>query len=78
MAHENDACRTLDVRIDENVEFSSLMLSSRVLNGLQKNGFKRPSPVQLKAIPFGKCGVGESFSLFNFRPKAFIKLYQIV
>eukprot|EP00794_Sanderia_malayensis_P005996 gene5996-6692_t len=49
--------RTFDIQIDENIDFSSFMLSHDVLQGLQINGFNRPSPVQLKAIPLGKCGV---------------------
>ncbi len=60
MAHRTEASkRTFDIQIDENVDFSALMLSKNVLNGLQKYGFKRPSPVQLKAIPLGKCGIGK-------------------
>ena len=26
---------------------------------LKRAGFERPSPIQLKAIPIGRCGVGE-------------------
>ncbi|XP_061175888.1 probable ATP-dependent RNA helicase DDX20 [Saccostrea echinata] len=49
--------RTGDVLINENVDFSGLLLSANVLDGLQKAGFQRPSPIQLKAIPLGRCGL---------------------
>ncbi|CAB3996574.1 probable ATP-dependent RNA helicase DDX20 [Paramuricea clavata] len=49
--------RTTDVLIDEKVDFSGLMLSSDVLEGLKSAGFERPSPIQLKAIPLGRCGL---------------------
>ncbi|KAM8988178.1 putative ATP-dependent RNA helicase DDX20 [Ara ararauna] len=38
-------------------DFGSLLLSEPVLAGLQAAGFHRPSPVQLKAIPLGRCGL---------------------
>lgn len=40
-------------------DFGSLLLSPPVLAGLEAAGFHRPSPVQLKAIPLGRCGLGE-------------------
>ncbi|XP_062604795.1 probable ATP-dependent RNA helicase DDX20 [Saccostrea cucullata] len=52
-----DKYRTGDVLINENVDFSGLLLSANVLQGLQKAGFQRPSPIQLKAIPLGRCGL---------------------
>lgn len=52
--------RTTDVLIDEKVDFSGLMLSSDVLKGLNSSGFERPSPIQLKAIPLGRCGLGKN------------------
>ncbi|XP_062572170.1 LOW QUALITY PROTEIN: probable ATP-dependent RNA helicase DDX20 [Saccostrea cucullata] len=52
-----DKYRTGDVLINENVDFSGLLLSASVLQGLQKAGFQRPSPIQLKAIPLGRCGL---------------------
>ncbi|CAG9833112.1 unnamed protein product [Diabrotica balteata] len=57
LAHqiENDS-RTKDVVVVENVTFDSLLLSEKVSKGLTKNGFKKPSPVQLKSIPLGRCG----------------------
>ncbi|KAM9369399.1 putative ATP-dependent RNA helicase DDX20 [Phaethornis superciliosus] len=38
-------------------DFGSLLLSAPVLSGLEAAGFRRPSPVQLKAIPLGRCGL---------------------
>ncbi|XP_028128439.1 probable ATP-dependent RNA helicase DDX20 [Diabrotica virgifera virgifera] len=57
LAHqiENDS-RSQDVVVVENVTFDSLLLSGKVAQGLTKNGFKKPSPVQLKSIPLGRCG----------------------
>ncbi|XP_067004623.2 probable ATP-dependent RNA helicase DDX20 [Anabrus simplex] len=48
--------RTLDICINEDVTFSGLMLSPLTLAGLSRSGFKKPSPIQLKAIPLGRCG----------------------
>ncbi|XP_046841399.1 probable ATP-dependent RNA helicase DDX20 isoform X1 [Xenia sp. Carnegie-2017] len=49
--------RTADVLINEKVDFSGLILSKDVLKGLKSAGFERPSPIQMKAIPIGRCGV---------------------
>lgn len=51
--------RTSDVLTEENinVDFSSMFLSESVTAGLQKVGFEKPSPIQLKAIPLGRCGL---------------------
>ncbi|XP_064605221.1 uncharacterized protein LOC135470297 [Liolophura sinensis] len=49
--------RTGDVLIAENVDFAGLLLSDTVLAGLSGSGFKKPSPIQLKAIPIGRCGL---------------------
>ncbi|KAK2841203.1 hypothetical protein Q7C36_012782 [Tachysurus vachellii] len=57
-AHEIDVrTRTDDVLSSGGVEFSSLLLSKAVLEGLAASGFQRPSPIQLKAIPLGRCGL---------------------
>ncbi|KAL7884837.1 hypothetical protein AOLI_G00076070 [Acnodon oligacanthus] len=57
-AHQIDArARTGDVLLSDGVAFSSLLLSRPVLDGLAASGFHRPSPVQLKAIPLGRCGL---------------------
>lgn len=50
--------RTEDVEINDNISFAEMMLSDAVLIGLTKNNFKNPSPIQLKAIPLGRCGMG--------------------
>lgn len=49
--------RTGDVLTEELVDFKSLLLSADVLKGLSSSGFERPSPIQLKAIPLGRCGL---------------------
>ncbi|PNJ46327.1 DDX20 isoform 1 [Pongo abelii] len=49
--------RTRDVLLAEPADFESLLLSRPVLEGLRAAGFERPSPVQLKAIPLGRCGL---------------------
>ena len=60
MAHRfKDKERTNDVRTTESVDFAGLLLSAPVLEGLHKAGFEVPSPIQLKAIPLGRCGLGE-------------------
>lgn len=51
--------RTGDVVLAEPADFESLLLSRPVLEGLRAAGFEKPSPVQLKAIPLGRCGLGE-------------------
>ncbi|NXA39592.1 DDX20 helicase, partial [Eudromia elegans] len=53
-----DPFRTRDVLVPGGpCDFGSLLLSAPVLAGLQAAGFQRPSPVQLKAIPLGRCGL---------------------
>ncbi|KAL7985367.1 hypothetical protein Chor_003937 [Crotalus horridus] len=49
--------RTRDVLQEGPEDFGSLLLSAPVLEGLKAAGFLRPSPVQLKAIPLGRCGL---------------------
>ncbi|XP_064327946.1 probable ATP-dependent RNA helicase DDX20 [Phalacrocorax carbo] len=50
--------RTRDVLVPGGpADFGSLLLSAPVLAGLEAAGFHRPSPVQLKAIPLGRCGL---------------------
>lgn len=51
--------RTDDVIIKETTTFESLLLQEKVLKGLKKNGFIKPSPIQLKSIPVGRCGFGK-------------------
>ncbi|CAG6021525.1 unnamed protein product [Menidia menidia] len=49
--------RTDDVLLAEGIDFGSLLLSQAVLDGLSASGFHKPSPIQLKAIPLGRCGL---------------------
>ncbi|CAJ1085070.1 probable ATP-dependent RNA helicase DDX20 [Xyrichtys novacula] len=49
--------RTDDVLLSEGIDFCSLLLSQPVLEGLSAAGFQKPSPIQLKAIPLGRCGL---------------------
>ena len=39
------------------VDFASMYLSDKVQKGLLENGYSRPSPIQLKAIPLGRLGL---------------------
>lgn len=50
--------RTKDVEITEDVSFRDMLLSPQVLAGLTKCDFVKPSPIQLRAIPIGRCGLG--------------------
>lgn len=57
-AHKlEDKERTIDIHIEENVDFNGMYLSDHVLQGLKSSGFERPSPIQLAAIPLGRCGL---------------------
>ncbi|XP_046426261.1 uncharacterized protein LOC124182713 [Neodiprion fabricii] len=56
-AHEiGSKPRTTDIEIQEDVTFFQMAVSQRVLDGLTNAGFQKPSPIQLKAIPLGRCG----------------------
>lgn len=58
-AHDlSKAPRTRDVKIQEDVIFFQMGLPDDILDGLTTAGFQRPSPIQLKAIPLGRCGFG--------------------
>ncbi|GAM18663.1 hypothetical protein SAMD00019534_018380, partial [Acytostelium subglobosum LB1] len=48
--------RTQDVISDSNIDFSEMMLSKEVLEGLAECGFLKPSPIQVHAIPLGLSG----------------------
>ncbi|XP_076064201.1 uncharacterized protein LOC143038623 [Oratosquilla oratoria] len=57
-AHNIDAkARTDDIKIQEDVDFSQMYLSDHVFQGLQQARYIRPSPIQLRAIPIGRCGL---------------------
>lgn len=51
-----DKPRTQDVFISEDIDFAGMLLSELTLKGLHKSGFRKPSPIQLKAVPLGRCG----------------------
>ncbi|XP_069186566.1 probable ATP-dependent RNA helicase DDX20 isoform X1 [Procambarus clarkii] len=57
-AHKvEDRERTDDIHIEESVDFNGMYLSDHVQQGLKSSGFERPSPIQLAAIPLGRCGL---------------------
>ncbi|XP_046397441.1 probable ATP-dependent RNA helicase DDX20 [Ischnura elegans] len=56
LGHDTKKERTEDVLILEDIDFAGMLLPENILLGLSANGFKRPSPIQLKAIPLGRCG----------------------
>jgi len=57
LAHDlTDQLRSVDVLLDEDIKFADLHLSPAVLEGLNRCGFSRPSPVQLRSLPIGRCG----------------------
>jgi ATP-dependent RNA helicase DDX20 len=68
MAHQTahnleDKPRTQDVFINEDIDFMGMLLSELTLKGLHKSGFRKPSPIQLKAVPLGRCGFGKTLVL---------------
>lgn len=59
LAHDlEEKSRTEDVLVVQDVVFQSMLLPDFILRGLEKAGFKKPSPVQLSAIPLARCGLG--------------------
>lgn len=59
IAHKHELkTRTQDIHLDENIKFVDLGLSKVLIKGLTSSGFDRPSPIQLSAIPIGRCGLG--------------------
>lgn len=58
VSHEVDSAilKSAD-RLPESIRFSDLQVSPPILRGLTEAGFSRPSPVQIKAIPFGRMGM---------------------
>lgn len=59
IAHDlNDLSRTRsrDVTLEEDVTFQDLFLGENTLLGLERCGFRRPSPIQLETIPLARCG----------------------
>ncbi|KAB0796234.1 hypothetical protein PPYR_10295 [Photinus pyralis] len=58
IAHDiNEKVRSADVLTQNDCTFDFLLLSKPVLQALNEAGFYKPSPIQLKAIPPGKCGL---------------------
>ncbi|XP_034938637.1 uncharacterized protein [Chelonus insularis] len=58
VAHKlNTKHRTKDVITSDNTTFYHMGLSPEILEGLTNCGFEKPSPIQLTAIPLGRCGV---------------------
>lgn len=57
-----DKYRTEDVKLnlDHTFDFSRLLIAPKVLDGLMKAGFLLPSPIQVEAIPLGRCGFGKT------------------
>lgn len=60
--------RTTDVQISQDVTFDTMLLSSSTIDGLKESGFFKPSPIQLHAVPLGKCGFGKLI-VKTFMPK---------
>jgi ATP-dependent RNA helicase DDX20 len=61
----NEKTRTKDIQSEEKISFDDLQLSKPILDGLKSAGYFNPSPIQYKAIPLGKLGLGINF-LFIF------------
>lgn len=60
IAHDIDEKeRTTDVIATEKIPFSQMLLADPVLKGLLKFGYQIPSPIQTRAIPLGKSGLGK-------------------
>lgn len=64
-----DKPRTQDVFINEDIDFTGMLLSELTLKGLYKSGFRKPSPIQLKAVPLGRCGFGKTLILTSLNLK---------
>lgn len=60
---DSEVQKTEDVEIGANITFNDMMLSESVLAGLNKCNFQKPSPIQLRAIPIGRCGLGKVLAL---------------
>lgn len=64
-----------DVEITEDTSFRDMMLSDQVLAGLTKCNFVKPSPIQLRAIPIGRCGLGKRSMRFSTISKHYSQIY---
>ena len=67
-ASSSNKPRTLDIQLKERITFEEFGLPKPLTDGLKSAGFIQPSPIQLKAIPLGRLGLGNrnlaSFFLF--------------
>lgn len=71
--------KTKDVGTSEDVYFRDMLLSQPVLAGLTKCNFEKPSPIQLRAIPIGSCGLGKyslELLLFTKIPNLFNQFFD--
>lgn len=57
--------RTEDVLSTHQISFSSMVLPADILKGLEAAGFESASPIQVKALPVGRCGFGKLTTLYN-------------
>jgi len=73
-----DKPRTQDVFINEDVDFTGMLLSDVTLRGLHKSGFRKPSPIQLKAIPLGRCGFGKMLTAILGHEDSTLQTYKLV
>lgn len=64
--------RTRDVLLSENIYFSSLILPAEILKALTDAGFEKPSPIQVKALPIGRCGLGKNVNILLIILRAYI------
>ena len=49
--------KTTDVLTDENVTFADLTISESTVHALEQAGFRKPSPIQLQALPLALIGL---------------------
>ncbi|KYQ88603.1 putative RNA helicase [Tieghemostelium lacteum] len=56
MKESQNRKRTNDIKIENNITFSELVLSDDIMKAIDEIGYIRPSPIQLKAIPLGISG----------------------
>ena len=64
IAHDLSLQRTCDVTTFHKQEFHDFCLKDETLSGLKSAGFYQPSPIQAKAIPIGRMGVGNFSFIF--------------
>lgn len=49
--------KTTDVLTEENVTFADLTISESTVHALEQAGFRKPSPIQLQALPLALIGL---------------------